>query len=291
MTAADLAAWLAAPGYSPVTDLFVAPADDGTGRLVGARDVRLRGREDAPVPVGESWAVLAPAAGEPVFGALLRAARARAGELVEARGRAAGIFQTRVSTTDTVVRGWLQAAGLRDSRRLLTMERPHLDDLPAPVWPDGISLRSYQPGEDAAWVAAFNAAFADHWGGWMGMPPDVWAASVRQPDFQPSLSLVAVDGPEIAGFCHCLAAGGDGGDRRVGTVRYVGVRPAWRRRGLGRALTLAGLHALRAAGQTAVSLGVDGANNTGAHLLYAALGFETVKEECLYRIDVAAGNR
>jgi mycothiol synthase len=291
MTPAGLDAWLAAPGYAPLTDLFVAPA--GAGRLLGARDVRLRGRDDAPAPVGESWAVLDPAAGAPVFHALLAAARARAGALIRARGRTAGVFQTRVSPNDATTRGWLEAAGLQEARRLLTMERPHLEDLPAPLWPPGITVRPYRPGDDdLAWVDAFNEAFADHWGGWMGLSPAVWRATVQRPDFQPALSLVAVDGLEIAGFCHCLAADAASAERRrPGVIRYVGVRPAWRRRGLGRALTVAGLHRLRAAGLTAASLGVDGANTTGAHRLYADLGFVTVEEICLYRVDIASSDR
>ena len=71
-------------------------------------------------------------------------------------------------------------------------------------------------------------------------------------------------------------------------IRYVGVVPAWRRKGLGSALTLAGLRALREAGMTSAVLGVDAENVTGARRLYERFGFEVVDQEVMYRREVSA---
>jgi ribosomal protein S18 acetylase RimI-like enzyme len=71
-------------------------------------------------------------------------------------------------------------------------------------------------------------------------------------------------------------------------MRYIGVRPPWRRLGLARALTRAGLHALRARGMDACVSGVDGTNTTGAHALYLDEGFEIRRRELLYRTELNA---
>ncbi len=102
------------------------------------------------------------------------------------------------------------------------------------------------------------------------------------------MSLVAWDGAAIAGFCHCRIDAEMNLllKRRRGAIRYVGVRPRWRRIGLGVALTLAGLLALRDAGMESVVLGVDAENVTGAQHLYANLGFVVTGQQTMYRKSI-----
>ena len=114
----------------------------------------------------------------------------------------------------------------------------------------------------------------------MQMSPAFWRRYLARPAFRPELSLVAWAGEEIAGLCHCRL------DGAVGTIRYVGVRPAWRRRGLGEALTRQGMATLAAAGAERVTLGVDATNTTGAQTLYQRLGFETTREHVMYRREL-----
>lgn len=68
----------------------------------------------------------------------------------------------------------------------------------------------------------------------------------------------------------------------VGEVYVVGVDPAFQGRGLGRALTLAGLHHLRGLGLLQAMLYVD-ATNTSAIDLYTSLGFARWDVDVLYR--------
>ena len=94
----------------------------------------------------------------------------------------------------------------------------------------------------------------------------------------------------MAGFCHCRVDAELNAllGRRVGMIRYVGVVPEWRRKGLGAALTLAGVKTLRDAGMESVVLGVDAENVTGARRLYERYGFEVVGEQVMYRVAVTA---
>ena len=59
----------------------------------------------------------------------------------------------------------------------------------------------------------------------------------------------------------------------VGDVRAIGLRPAWRARGLGRQLLRWSVGELRRRGARDVYLSVE-AENTGALRLYEAEGFE-----------------
>ena len=68
----------------------------------------------------------------------------------------------------------------------------------------------------------------------------------------------------------------------IGEVYVVGVDPGMRGQGLGRSLTLAGLHHLRHQGLSAALLYVD-ADNEAAISLYRALGFAPWDSDTLFR--------
>ena len=87
--------------------------------------------------------------------------------------------------------------------------------------------------------------------------------------FDPSLWFLAVDGEETAGFAICHRRSGD---PETGSVRLLGVRRRWRRRGLGRALLLHAFAELRRHGFKRAGLGVDAESLTGAHKLYESAG-------------------
>ena len=68
-----------------------------------------------------------------------------------------------------------------------------------------------------------------------------------------------------------------------GEVSALGVLRSWRKRGLGRALLIRSMHALRERGMTEVILGVDTDNLTGALRLYEGVGFRTLSQDAIYR--------
>jgi ribosomal protein S18 acetylase RimI-like enzyme len=68
-----------------------------------------------------------------------------------------------------------------------------------------------------------------------------------------------------------------------GEVGMLGVLCPWRGRGLGRALLVRSMQALRESGMTEVVLEVDTDNLTGALRLYEGVGFRTLSQDAIYR--------
>jgi mycothiol synthase len=165
--------------------------------------------------------------------------------------------------------------GLEVSRELYFLRRLRTP-LTAPVWPAGIELRTFIPGQDdSAWLALNALAFADH------PEQGSWDRSdlndrMSQLWFDPAGFFLAVDqaSGELVGF-HWTKTHEDEGDGPYGEVYVVGVAPSHQGTGLGRALTIAGVrHLQEERGLDSVVLYVDGTNKA-ARALYEKLGFTT----------------
>jgi mycothiol synthase len=174
--------------------------------------------------------------------------------------------------------GLAAAAGFERTRSLWQMRRPLRDPLPAPKLADGINVRAFRVGQDEdAWIALNALAFAHHpeQGSWTRPDLDV---REQEPWFDPAGFFLAERDGRLAGF-HWTKV--HGGKEPVGEVYVVGVDPAERGTGLGRALTLIGLRHLRDSGLPAVILYVD-EDNTAAVRLYESLGFDRVSTDVMF---------
>lgn len=185
------------------------------------------------------------------------------------------------------------------TRILWQLRRPSgpLEDVPLP---DGITLRSFEPGDADGWVAVNAAAFSSHpeQGSWT---LDDLAARQGEPWFDADGFLIAEAGPngagkvgpgEIAGFHWTkihgpstseLTADPNLAAKALGEVYVVGVDPRAQGLGLGRALTVAGLRHLQDRGIPEVLLYVDD-SNTPAVQLYRDLGFTEFSRDTQYRL-------
>lgn len=182
--------------------------------------------------------------------------------------------------------------GWRRARELWRMRRPAPGDgaergstpsgapeatpLPALAVPDGVVIRPLRVGRDEdAVVAVNNRAFAWHpeQSGWTRADVEEIEAEAW---FDAEGVLLAWDTAtsELLGFhftkVHAVAAGVP---EPLGEVYVVGVDPGAQGRGLGRALTLAGLHHLADRGLRVTILYVEG-DNAAAIATYRRLGFE-----------------
>jgi mycothiol synthase len=161
----------------------------------------------------------------------------------------------------------LEECGFTPERELRQLRRT-LPAHPAPVFPPGIRVAAFRPGQDEArWLAVNNAAFAGHPenGSWTR---EVLDDRMEQPWFDPDGFRMAWDGDLLAGFCWTKVH-----ESRLGEIYVIGVHPARQGSGMGRALTLEGMRFLREeAGLSKVMLYVD-ARNEPANALYDRLGF------------------
>jgi mycothiol synthase len=179
-------------------------------------------------------------------------------------------------------RALAESLGYVSSRELWQMRRSLRAALPPTELPAGYRLRSFRPGaDDDAWLEVNAKAFADH------PEQGAWTLAdlhhrMAEEWFDPQGFLV-LEGPDaaMAGFHWTKVHGGtapsdDGatahGHEPIGEVYVVGVSPDHQGRGLGRALTVAGLHHLRSLGLSQAMLYVD-ADNTSAVRTYTGLGF------------------
>jgi mycothiol synthase len=164
---------------------------------------------------------------------------------------------------------------LRD--RVLWQFRRTLAGVPDVPLPAGVSVRAFRPGaDDAAWLDLNARAFAGHpeQGRWTAAD---LATRMAEPWFDAAGFLLAVDdGGKLVGF-HWTKVHPDG----LGEVYVLGVDPGGHRRGLGAALTVAGLRHLAGEGLHTVLLYVD-ESNTAAVALYRRLGFSAYATDVMY---------
>lgn len=208
---------------------------------------------------------------------------------------------------DHVLERWPQVrlwshGDLQDARRLYTsrqlsvvrelwqMSRPlagEWSDLPEQVdLPEGFAVRRFQVGVDEeAWLAVNARAFAGHAEQGRMSLADL-ADRQREPWFDPHGFLIVEDtqsrDPDgrgrIAAF-HWTKVEPE--QPATGEVYVVGVDPDYQGRGLGKAVTLLGLHHLRACSARTATLYVDG-DNPAAIATYHRLGFERSAVDVMY---------
>jgi mycothiol synthase len=284
-----------------------AAGRDGVGPLSEHVVLHLRYGGDAPArnvlltagPALAGYGHLDPAeAADPAEGP--------AAELVihpDYRGRGLGLLLARTLLAESAphpLRVWAHGdlpaaeslaarAGFARIRSLWTMRRPLTGPLPAPVFPEGVTVRTFSVGADeAAWLDVNGKAFASHpeQGAWTA---EDLSLREREPWFDPDGFFLAERDGKLVGF-HWTKVHGPAdnehpaapGHEAIGEVYVVGVDPAGQGGGLGRALTLAGLHYLRSRGLPEVMLYVD-EDNRAAVRLYESLGFTHEGTDAMFR--------
>lgn len=194
---------------------------------------------------------------------------------------------------------WALSLGFRHLRTLWQMRRSLLAPLPQAEFPEDVILRTFIPGvDDDEWVKVNALAFAGHMeqGDWT---IDDLHRRMQEPWFSVPGFLVAADKAtgRMLGFHWTKVHGsvdadhhgehhGDHVHEAIGEVYVVGVDPTLQGKGLGRALTLAGLHHMRSRGLVQSMLYVD-ASNEAAITLYENMGFARWDVDVMYRYQSA----
>lgn len=185
-----------------------------------------------------------------------------------------------------------EEGGFTRVRTVVQMRRPLSGNLPE-IDPR-VRLRDFAVGHDEIeWLELNNRAFAGHpdQGSWT-----MHDIKVRELEdwFDPKgfiISAAEGDGSKnMTGFCWVKIHGGISHDHDgtshdhdpIGEIYVMGVDPLQHGRGIGRAVTIAGLHYMRNSGIFSAMLYVDAENLSGI-ALYKNLGFTEWGRDVLYR--------
>jgi mycothiol synthase len=288
---ADLADW----GAVDMTEVAVRH-DWEDPHLDMARDTWLVTEGDRPgpeaVPVAyasllaldghrqlQAWGVVRPShRGRGLGSHLLDLVEARAAEHPPLAALEGGIFlRPGVVGPDRAAHRLVESRGYTVVRHYWRMDAMLTKGLEEPRAIPGIRIRPMVLGVDDRGVhAAHQESFADHWG-FVRRGFDEWAKHrLHESAFDPDLWYVAEDGREIVGS---LQGVDDDGSAWVG---MLGVRPAWRKRGIGEALLRYAFIEFRRRGYERVGLSVDSANATGATALYERVGMRATFQYDIY---------
>jgi mycothiol synthase len=182
--------------------------------------------------------------------------------------------------------------GARPVRTLLQLRRDLAGPF-VPELPDGVAIRTFEPGRDEqAFLAVNGRAFA--WHPEQGrLDAAGFAAEQAEPWFDPAgffLAVPEIDPGRVLGFHWTKVHAddptppADAGPGPVGEVYVLAVDPSSPLRGLGTPLTLAGLAHLAGRGLDTVLLYVE-SDNDPALRLYRRLGFSDYAADTVFARD------
>jgi mycothiol synthase len=165
----------------------------------------------------------------------------------------------------------LASAGYREVRRFQLMRIDFARVPPAASVPEGIRIEQLDPETDVdAAFAAHSEAFADHWGEMDQTLDEFRHQLIDTPRFDRQLSLLAWEGPVVAGYLFAWADAEEEPSR--GYVAVLGTRRAHRGRGIAEALLRHVFGTLFERGKRGCDLHVDSDSLTGATRLYERVG-------------------
>ncbi len=271
----------------------------GSTRLVFAPDGSLVGYAEVwdtnnPPVHPWIWACVHPAhAGCGVDAWLMHWAEARAAQaLARVPDDLRFAPRTGLVAQDSDRRALLEASGWQYHRSFYRMEI-RFDTPPiAPPAPEGITIRPYRPESELEEVVqTFIDSFRDHFG-FVERPLEEELESFRHhflgdPRYDPNLWLVAMDGERMAGICICRPE--DYENPEYGFVNELGVRRAFRKRGIGSALLKTAFAAFYARGCKGAALGVDASSLTGALKIYEDAGMRPARQFDNYEKELRPG--
>ena len=195
-------------------------------------------------------------------------------------------------STDTAAQELFRKQGYQLIRHAFRMVIEMNGLPPEPLIPTGLNIRPFVRDEDLhALVLAVRDAFKDHWG-YVEHPfeedYEEWVHWIdNDPNHDPSLWFLAVDGEKITGMSLCQPKTVE--DPEMGWVDTLGVRRPWRRRGLALALLHHSFGEIYRRDKRRVGLGVDAQSLTGATRLYEKAGMHVQRQYDNYEKELRSG--
>jgi ribosomal protein S18 acetylase RimI-like enzyme len=185
-----------------------------------------------------------------------------------ARAEGAKRILTGAPEPDSAARTLFESRGYREVRRFYEMAIELTEEPSEPALSPGLVVDELRDDEYEDFFEVLNEAFAEHWE-WHPDPFEEWLERRKgqHRDEHGPVWFVVRDGDELAGVTRndAKVAGG-------GYVGAIGVRPAWRGKGIAKALLYRTFAEFWRRGTTRVTLDVDAQNATGAVALYERVG-------------------
>ena len=280
LTAEELANEWKSEGFDVERDVFVV--ETGEGHLVGSEEFysesgHRKFKADGCVhPEFRGLGI-----GSSLLGKMVELGQA---EMELAAPDARVFIQSLVNNQDEAGHNLLRNNGFSPVRYYWRMEI-RLREAPVPAtFPAGIERRPFIMDEHsvAVWQAD-NEAFRDHWGSHDRTYEEWSHGKFGNPNFDPTLWIIAWDGNEVAGFSQNRLRKG------IGWIGTIAVRRLWRGKGLGIALMRNSFDDFFKRGVTTIGLGVDSDNVTGATRLYGRAGMVVASEFVMYEKELRTG--
>jgi len=280
LTAEELANEWKSEGFSVERDVFIVETQNG--RVVGSEEFY---NEKDHYKLKADGCVHPEFSGLGIGTSLLRKIDARAKAEMELTEPDVRVFiQSTTNNKDEAGHALLRAEGYSPIRYYWRMEIKLQAAPPAVTFPAGIKLGSFIQDEHAVAVwQADDEAFRDHWGSHDRTYEEWSHGKFGNPNFDPTLWMIAWDGEQIAGFSQNRYRKG------IGWIGTIGVRRPWRKIGLGLALLQHSFGEFYKRGTTTIGLGVDASNPTGATRLYQRAGMYVASEFAAYEKELRAG--
>ena len=189
-------------------------------------------------------------------------------------------FAANASNTEKEATTLLLHEGYRAGYTVLEMGLDTSMPVPAHPLPAGIEVRPVSPDQYALIAASIHESYHQEYEGGRfeeNLDAARYVGELSQPKHDAALWQVAWDGGQIAGQVMSVI------EKGRAEVFEVSVRPAWRRRGLARALLSRALQTLRERGMDVIRLRTVAEFRTRARDLYGSVGFHVLKEFPRYR--------
>ena len=187
---------------------------------------------------------------------------------------------TRVSEKNQALLQIFLASGYKSDFSFLIMELNQ--DMPpaTPIWPEGIQVRAFVIGQDERAIYQVDEEASQDKGYYHALDFEGWSKrmGLNHERFDPSLWFLAYEDNNIVGVALNIY------DRASETawVDHLGVRRAWRNRGIGTALLLHTFGELYRRGIAHIQLSVDTKSITNAPRLFEKVGMKTIQKYHIY---------
>jgi ribosomal protein S18 acetylase RimI-like enzyme len=283
--------------------------------LVSAQNLGERWRSGNPALSTDSWVAVAPDGSLAAYADLEQYAPGRFApwlylsaafpnqpisphllDHLEKRALAANTADTppiligRATDNNRLIQQLYRAAGYSQGLSFLIMEIVMAQPPQPAVWPPGVTVRPFVPGQDeqATYTADEEASLDKGYS--KPMTFDQWAKrmNLNSDQFDPNIWFLAcAPNGEVAG----VALNAYDPAANTGWIDHLGVRRPWRKQGLGLALMLHSFTEFFRRGVQRVKLSVDSQSLTNAQHLYQRAGMTTIQHYHIFSKELPAIGR